>query len=375
MKRRRACLEAWPPWRCAIIARQGWNVLREDLPLPLAVLRESALSHKGGWMRRFPAESGAVISPHGKTTMSPQLFSRQMKDGAWAITIASVQQLQVARHYGFDRIVLANQLVGARAIRYVLDEINRDPEFDFFCFVDSVELVNKLAAAARAAKLKRSLQLIVEGGFLGGRTGCRQLDQAMAVARTVKANEPYLSLRGVGGYEGLLRGKTPAEVGRLVTDFLGYLIEIAVTCDREDCFAAGTVLLTGGGSTFYDLVTRQFARAGVQRRFIVLTRSGCYLTHDSGAYLDSFAELRKRTPEVDELGPGPAAALEIWSYVQSRPESEKAILAVGKRDISDDSRLPQPLKWFRPSAAANARDIKPSGGPYRHRPQRSALSP
>lgn len=335
MKRRRACLEAWPPWRCAIIARQGWNVLREDLPLPLAVLRESALSHKGGWMRRFPAESGAVISPHGKTTMSPQLFSRQMKDGAWAITIASVQQLQVARHYGFDRI----------------------------------------AAATRAAKLKRSLQLIVEGGFLGGRTGCRQLDQAMAVARTVKANEPYLSLRGVGGYEGLLRGKTPAEVGRLVTDFLGYLIEIAVTCDREDCFAAGTVLLTGGGSTFYDLVTRQFARAGVQRRFIVLTRSGCYLTHDSGAYLDSFAELRKRTPEVDELGPGPAAALEIWSYVQSRPESEKAILAVGKRDISDDSRLPQPLKWFRPSAAANARDIKPSGGPYRHRPQRSALSP
>jgi len=253
--------------------------------------------------------------------MSPQLFSRQMKDGAWAITIASVQQLQVARHYGFDRI----------------------------------------AAATRAAKLKRSLQLIVEGAFLGGRTGCRQLDHAMAVARTVKANEPYLSLRGVGGYEGLLRGKTPAEVGRLVTDFLGYLIEIAVTCDREDCFAAGTVLLTGGGSTFYDLVTRQFARAGVQRRFIALTRSGCCLTHDFGAYLDSFAELRKRTPEVDELGPGSAAALEIWSYVQSRPESEKAILAVGKRDISNDSRLPQPLKWFRPSAAANARDIKPSG--------------
>ena len=42
------------------IARQGWNVPREDLPLPLAVLRESALNHKGGWMRRFlpnPARS------------------------------------------------------------------------------------------------------------------------------------------------------------------------------------------------------------------------------------------------------------------------------------------------------------------------------
>ena len=91
-----------------------------------------------------------------------------------------------------------------------------------------------------------------------------------------------------------------------MTDFLDYLIEIAVDVrpGRSVCGRV-TVLLTAGGSTFYDLVTRQFASAGVQRRFMVLTRSGCYLTHDSGAYLDSFAELRKRTPEVDELGPGP----------------------------------------------------------------------
>ena len=111
------------------IGRQGWNVLREDLPLPLAVLKESALSHNGHWMRRFLAASRAQISPHGKTTMSPQLFNRQLDDGAFAITIGSVQQLQVARHYGFDRVLMANQLVGRRAIRYVLDEIKRDPAF------------------------------------------------------------------------------------------------------------------------------------------------------------------------------------------------------------------------------------------------------
>ena len=45
------------------IGCQGWNLLREDLPLPLAVLRESALAHNGDWMRRFLAESGAVIAP------------------------------------------------------------------------------------------------------------------------------------------------------------------------------------------------------------------------------------------------------------------------------------------------------------------------
>ena len=42
------------------IGSQGWNLLREDLPLPLAVLRESALAHNGDWMRRFLEASGAV---------------------------------------------------------------------------------------------------------------------------------------------------------------------------------------------------------------------------------------------------------------------------------------------------------------------------
>src|SRR6185437_7874588 len=56
------------------IGVRNWNVLREDLPLPLAVLRQSALRQNSRWMREFLALSGAVIAPHGKATMSPQLF-------------------------------------------------------------------------------------------------------------------------------------------------------------------------------------------------------------------------------------------------------------------------------------------------------------
>lgn len=340
------------------IGRQGWNVLKEDLPLPLAVLRQSALRHNGDWMRRFLAESGAVISPHGKTTMSPQLFAMQLDDGAWAITVGSVQQLQVARRYGFDRIVMANQLVGARAIRYVLEEVVRDASFDFYSLVDSAEQATRLADAARAARLPRPLQLIVEGGFVGGRTGCRTLEQAIEVARIVKAASPFLSLRGVGGYEGLLRSPDADALDGMVRGFLDYLADIAIACDREDLFGEGEVLLTAGGSTFYDLVPERFGKAGVKRPFKVLTRSGCYLTHDSGEYKDRFQQLRKRTPTIDDLGEPLVPALEVWTYVQSRPEPTKAILTGGKRDISFDSRLPQPLKWLRPSPGASASDIR-----------------
>src|SRR6516165_4932414 len=150
------------------LGTQGWNLLHEDLPLPVAVLRQRALAANRRWMQAFLRHSGAVIAPHGKTTMSPQLFESQLADGAWAITVATVHRIQVARTYGVERVILANQLVGRQAIRYVMGELARDPSFDFYCLVDSVEGVAQLAAAARAAGLGRPLQLLLEGGYRGG---------------------------------------------------------------------------------------------------------------------------------------------------------------------------------------------------------------
>jgi D-serine dehydratase len=98
-------------------------------------------------MRDFVARSGAVIAPHGKTTMAPQLFGQQVNDGAWAITLATPHQLAVARDFGFQRIILANQLVGKQMIRYVLAELKRDPNLDFYCIVDSEANVAQLVAA------------------------------------------------------------------------------------------------------------------------------------------------------------------------------------------------------------------------------------
>ncbi|MGC2582484.1 MAG: amino acid deaminase, partial [Acidobacteriaceae bacterium] len=41
-------------------------------------------------------------------------------------------------------------------------------------------------------------------------------------------------------------------------------------------------------------------------------------------------------------------ALKIWAYVQSRPEAEKAIVTMGKRDVAFDAGLPVPALRFRP---------------------------
>ncbi|MBN8891971.1 MAG: alanine racemase [Rhodospirillales bacterium 70-18] len=337
------------PFRLDAIGAKGWNVLREDLTLPLAVLKDSAIRHNSAWMRDFIARGHAVIAPHGKTTMAPQLFERQMADGAWGITLATPQQIQVARSFGFQRIVLANQLVGRQAIRYVLEEIGRDPGLDFYCIVDSLENVAQLAGAARAAGAGRPLQVLLEGGMMGGRTGVRDQAQGLAVARAVKAAAPYLVLRGVEGFEGLTSG-TRAEAEAQVRGFLDLLVNLARACESEGLFGAGEVILTAGGSAFYDMVLARFNHAGLSGPTRVLTRSGCYLTHDSVSYRRLFADIVDRTPDA-AAGGGLVPALEVWAYVQSRPEPGKVLLTMGKRDVGVDD-MPVAQTWYRPGTPA-----------------------
>ncbi|MBL8833782.1 MAG: amino acid deaminase, partial [Rhodospirillales bacterium] len=67
------------PLKLGDVGKQGWNLLAEDLPLPVCVLKADAVSRNETLMRTFLERTGALLSPHGKTTMSPQLFDRQDK--------------------------------------------------------------------------------------------------------------------------------------------------------------------------------------------------------------------------------------------------------------------------------------------------------
>lgn len=328
----------------ADVAAKGWNVLREDLALPVAVLRRSALERNEEWMRNFCKAADVTIAPHGKTTMSPQLFQHQMNAGAWAMTVATLQQLRVCRAFGHRRVVLANQLIGRQAIDYVASELRSDPSFEFYCLVDSVRGVEMLADALAQNPVGRPLNVLLEGGTLGGRTGCRTIEEALAVARAVKAASPHVVLRGVEGFEGLNTDASDEAIGA----FLSYLVSIAEASAREGLFADGPVLMSAGGSAFFDLVADAFHSAQLGRPVQVLIRSGCYISLDAAMYTRSIERLLERKPALADLGPAPTNALEVWAYVQSRPEPTKVILTAGKRDLSYDVHLPVALHWHRP---------------------------
>ena len=83
---------------------------------PLLVLTDSVLDDNVGQMAAWCAEHGVGLAPHGKTTMAPALWDRQLRAGAWGITVATPSQLRVAVDFGMRRIQLANALVDPAAL-------------------------------------------------------------------------------------------------------------------------------------------------------------------------------------------------------------------------------------------------------------------
>ena len=110
------------------------------------MLDEAALEHNLTTMAALVRPPRHVLAPHGKTTMAPQLFARQLALGAWGITAANVSQLRVYRAFGVRRVQLANELVDPAGLRWLAGELDRDPDFEFSCWVDSVAGVELMTA-------------------------------------------------------------------------------------------------------------------------------------------------------------------------------------------------------------------------------------
>jgi D-serine deaminase-like pyridoxal phosphate-dependent protein len=302
---------------------------------PVLTLSEEALEHNLALLERFTAEHGLAFAPHGKTSMAPQLFARQLARGAWGITAAVPHQVRVYRAFGVPRIFLANEVVDAAALAWIAAELDADPEFRLVAYADSVRGVALMDEGLRAAGARRPLEVVVEFGCPGGRTGVRDEAAADAVADAVGKSE-RLRLAGVAGYEGELLEKTP----ETVRAWLGRLVELARRFDAAGRFAdCDEIVLSAGGSAWFDAVADVFGPAGgLSRAVLKLLRSGAYVTHDDAHY-------RQITP-FNRL-PGddmPAAAFRLWAQVVSRPEPGRAYLNAGKRDAAYDLGLPLALE-------------------------------
>jgi D-serine dehydratase len=331
-------------------AKLGWNLLREDLSLPTAVLYEHKLQHNLRWMQRFIDTYGAKLAPHGKTTMAPKLFAMQLAGGAWGITLATAQQTRAAYEHGVRRVLMANQLVGKQNMSTIAGLLE-DPGFEYFCLVDSPQQVEQLARFFGAAGGRR-LNVLVEVGVLDGRAGVRDEQQLEALAKELNRWRGQIALCGVEVFEGIL--KEEEEIRTL----LGRVVAAAETLAAGGHFDRDPIILSGAGSAWYDVVAEVFSHAKIGLPTEVVLRPGCYLTHDTGIYREAQDRILKRNAVAAHMHSGLVPALQLWAYVQSIPEADRAIVGLGKRDAAFDAGLPTPVRHYRPGSAAPA-DVPP----------------
>ncbi|HEX7911298.1 MAG TPA: amino acid deaminase [Paraburkholderia sp.] len=333
-------------------ARLEWNLLNEDVSLPAAVLYADRVEHNLKWMQAFVAEYGVKLAPHGKTTMAPQLFRRQLETGAWGITLATAHQVRAAYHGGVSRVLMANQLVG-RHNMMMIAELLSDPDFEFFCLVDSAEGAEQLGAFFTS--VRKPLNVLLELGVPGGRTGVRDVAQRNAVLEAIARYPDVLRLAGVELYEGVLKEEHE------VREFLQSAVAITHELVEQGRFARTPAVLSGAGSAWYDVVAEEFVKASETGKVDIVLRPGCYLTHDVGIYRKAQTDIFARNPVAKKMGEGLLPALQLWAYVQSIPEPDRAIIGLGKRDSAFDAGMPEPARHYRPGNDA-PRDIAASEG-------------
>jgi D-serine deaminase-like pyridoxal phosphate-dependent protein len=260
---------------------------------PLVVLDDEAMHHNVQIMAGWCRERGLEIMPHGKTTMAPTLWRRQLAAGALGITLATMGQARTARSLGFDSIMLANAAVDEGALRYLAGEL-ADPEFRFVCWADSTATVEAMERGLRQARPPRPVDVCIELGAADGRT----------------AVQAYLA--------------SMIELHRAVAHL----------------YDEGEVYVTAGGSAYFDLVAEEFAAAGAGRdRTRFTLRSGAYIVHDDGFYR-GISPFDEGAAGLD--APRFRVAMRGLARVVSHPEPGLALLDGGKRDFPYDEGLPIP---------------------------------
>ncbi|PMR69190.1 amino acid deaminase [Halomonas heilongjiangensis] len=324
--------------------------LLAGVSLPAAVLHEAPLAHNLTWMQRFAEAHGARLAPHGKTTMTPALFRRQLEAGAWGITLATAPQCRAAFVHGVTRLLMANQLVGEANMAIVADLLEAGA--DFYCVVDGAENVRQLGRFFAARRLE--LQVLIELGVPGGRCGCRDAAQVEALVAAI-AEEPALRLVGIEGYEGMIAGGDEVAAVRAYGERLVATVRML---RASGVLESEAPIVTASGSKWFDLIAEAFDEAELREHYTPVLRPGCYVVHDHKLYAGAMADVKARHPHLqDELRP----ALEVFAHVQSLPEPGLAVIALGKRDIGHEPDLPLPLRLHplvsQPAAATTPVDI------------------
>lgn len=299
-------------------AMQNFNADISLLSLPQLLLDVDAIDANIALKEQWADEHSMVLAPHIKTTMTREIVQRQLP-GSWGVTVATPAQAAHAVAWGARRILIANEVVFPPLVSELRRLLERNPSVSLYCLADSHAGVAALSRGFEDAE--RSLQVLLDVGVAGGRTGIRNAADAPVLAAAIR-KAPGLLFAGVSAYEGIAPNlRTPENLAAIDAHCEA---AVRIFAGLRGGFDVEQPVYSVGGSAFQDRAAQFLPEGSVN-----VLRSGCYVIHDSGTYA-----------EVSPLR-GLRAAAVVRAVVVSVPEEGRAILGVGKRELAYDAGLPR----------------------------------
>lgn len=251
--------------------------------------------------------------PHMKGQKVVEIVRREIAAGAVGITCAKLGEAEVMAEAGIDDILIANQIVGALKIARLIQLACRAR---VTVAVDHPDNVAALGEAARNGGV--TVPVVIEVDIGMKRAGALPGEPAVALAQRIAAT-PGLRFDGVMAWEGhAARIADLDEKRRAIVQAVGALIATA-NAIRGVGIPVGIVSCSGTGT--YAIATRIKGVTEIQAGGGVFSDI-CY----------------RKLFNVDH-----PYALTVMSTVVSRPTPRRIICDAGKKSMSGDMALPEPI--------------------------------
>ena len=296
-------------------AIQTWAVGRpkHELDTPALLVDFPAMERNIARMAGTFRRAGVAWRPHTKALKTPAFAHILLRAGAHGVTCAKLGEAEVMAAGGVRDILIANQIVGDPKIARL---VNLRPHADVIVAVDGEPNVRALDAAARAKGVR--VRVVVEVNVGMNRAGVDPGEPAVRLASLVHRCEG-LQLAGVMAWEAHTLGiADPDEKRRAIHRAVGLLVDSARRCRGADL---PVEIVSCGGTGTYTVTAEVPGVTEIQA---------------GGGIL---GDVHYRT----HMGVDHEYALTVLSTVTSRPTPMRIICDAGKKTMSSDAAVPEPI--------------------------------
>jgi D-serine deaminase-like pyridoxal phosphate-dependent protein len=257
--------------------------------------------------------AGVGWRPHIKGVKTPEIAHKELAAGALGVTCAKLGEAEIMAAAGIRDILIANQIVGRAKVPRLVALLDHA---DVIVAADSPAHVAELGDAAAGAG--RRLRVVIEVNVGMNRAGVEPGPAVVQLADGI-ARHRGLRFAGLMAWEShAVTIADPEEKARVVAEAIGRL-----TAAAQACRAAGhavDIVSCGGTGTFPYCVHQP----------------GVTEVQVGGAI---FSDMHYRTHYHADF----PCALTVLATVVSRPTPTRIVLDAGRKTMSGEQAMPQPL--------------------------------